>query len=574
VDLPADDGGLTQRVLTALHRRWPAVDLTTFNPARIWKLYGTPACKGDSTADRPHRMARLVNVPAELRPVSRELLELLAGPAPKPETNGHQKSNGHHGARFDIWRWLADHGVEHAEPRPWDGAGKKAELRRCPFSTAHIDGAFVGERGNGAIVVKCQHKSCTGFGWHDLREQFEPGFRDRRNAYHGNGHHETACDDEPTPDVDHHDRRPAPAKPVVYTRLTCGELDQGAYSIEFLVDRLLVAGQPCIIAGGKKTLKTSLLIDLGLSLATGRDFLGRFRVNRSANVALMTGESGLATIQETARRIAIAKGLRLADVSGLIFSPDLPRFGDLRHTEALCGFVTADEIEVVIVDPAYLALATDGNESSLFAVGHLLRGMVEACNSVGAMILLAHHTKKTITDPYAPPELEHIAWAGFPEFARQWILIGRRDAYEPGTGQHRLWLNVGGSAGHSGCYAVDIAEGVYDGLAPRRWELEVKHASEARDDATAKQEQAKEAKRKSKADATLDDDRRAIVRAMAKMTPDTQKAVKERVGIRADRFGHAWASLLDDGTIETGARVTKGNKQTYEAYRLRQENGA
>jgi hypothetical protein len=31
------------------------VDPTTFNPARIWKLYGTTGRKGDSMADRPHR---------------------------------------------------------------------------------------------------------------------------------------------------------------------------------------------------------------------------------------------------------------------------------------------------------------------------------------------------------------------------------------------------------------------------------------------------------------------------------------------------------------------------------------
>ena len=31
-----------------------------FNPARIWKLYGTLAAKGDPTPERPHRLSRLV----------------------------------------------------------------------------------------------------------------------------------------------------------------------------------------------------------------------------------------------------------------------------------------------------------------------------------------------------------------------------------------------------------------------------------------------------------------------------------------------------------------------------------
>jgi hypothetical protein len=40
------------------------IDEKVFNASRIWKLYGTMACKGDGTADRPHRLARLLEVPA------------------------------------------------------------------------------------------------------------------------------------------------------------------------------------------------------------------------------------------------------------------------------------------------------------------------------------------------------------------------------------------------------------------------------------------------------------------------------------------------------------------------------
>ena len=40
------------------------VDLSTYNAARIWKVYGTVAAKGDNTPDRPHRLARLLEVPS------------------------------------------------------------------------------------------------------------------------------------------------------------------------------------------------------------------------------------------------------------------------------------------------------------------------------------------------------------------------------------------------------------------------------------------------------------------------------------------------------------------------------
>ena len=108
-----------------------------------------------------------------------------------------------------------------------------------------------------------------------------------------------------------------------------------------------------------------------------------------------------------------------------------------------------DELEVLAVDPAYMCLP-DVDHANLFQVGEKLRGVSQVCQETGAMLLLAHHNRKTgKADPFAPPELEDIAWAGFQEFARQWLLVGRREPYEPGTGEHRLWLSAGGSAGHS-----------------------------------------------------------------------------------------------------------------------------
>jgi hypothetical protein len=67
VDLAADDGGLVEKILKALAARFSddtvKVDTGVFNAARIWKLYGTMSRKGDDTPDRPHRMARILDIP-------------------------------------------------------------------------------------------------------------------------------------------------------------------------------------------------------------------------------------------------------------------------------------------------------------------------------------------------------------------------------------------------------------------------------------------------------------------------------------------------------------------------------
>jgi hypothetical protein len=69
IDLDNNDAAtrLIQDALRALASRFSngqvEIDTKTFNAARIWKLYGTAACKGSSTSDRPHRLAKLMDVP-------------------------------------------------------------------------------------------------------------------------------------------------------------------------------------------------------------------------------------------------------------------------------------------------------------------------------------------------------------------------------------------------------------------------------------------------------------------------------------------------------------------------------
>jgi hypothetical protein len=67
VNLPADDGGLIRRILSSLAARFNnehvTIDQKVFNAARICKLPGTLARKGDSVPDRPHRRAKLLEVP-------------------------------------------------------------------------------------------------------------------------------------------------------------------------------------------------------------------------------------------------------------------------------------------------------------------------------------------------------------------------------------------------------------------------------------------------------------------------------------------------------------------------------
>lgn len=66
IDCPNDKdaAGLIDGCLKAINARFSddvvVTDLSVFNAARIWKLYGTLVCKGDPTPERPHRIARIL----------------------------------------------------------------------------------------------------------------------------------------------------------------------------------------------------------------------------------------------------------------------------------------------------------------------------------------------------------------------------------------------------------------------------------------------------------------------------------------------------------------------------------
>jgi hypothetical protein len=67
IDQRPDDAGTVRRCLTGLARRFDTdrvkIDQAVHNPARLLKLPGTIARKGDDTSDRPHRRAKLLEIP-------------------------------------------------------------------------------------------------------------------------------------------------------------------------------------------------------------------------------------------------------------------------------------------------------------------------------------------------------------------------------------------------------------------------------------------------------------------------------------------------------------------------------
>jgi hypothetical protein len=294
-------------------------------------------------------------------------------------------------------------------------------------------------------------------------------------------------------------------------------------------------------------------------LATGGKWLNEMQVLRKCNVGVMSGENGPGSLQDVALRVCASKGLSLAEIESLVWCDDLPQFDSKGDLVALKHWILDNNLEVVIIDPAYLAMP-GADAGNMFVQGPLLRAVSKVCKDNGAMLVLVHHVTGTAGKSKDPLELSDIAWAGFKEFAAQWWLVNRRERYAEGSGEHRLWLSIGGRAGHSGLWGVDVNEGVRCDLAERRWDVSV-FSGGAATGADAERQDSR----------NLEHDTSAIrVVLSAAKGPETKSNIRTLAKIRnSTRLDTAIDHLLLHKEI-VPAKVDRGNKQSYDGFVLRE----
>jgi hypothetical protein len=375
-----------------------------------------------------------------------------------------------------------------------------------------------------------------------------------------------------------------------FCALGSAEFFSSNYAARYMVERMLVEGQPGVAGGVKKGMKTSILIDLAVSLATATPFLSRFRVYRQTPVLFVSAESGEATIQATARRICSARGVVPSSLDGWCWwSFRLPQFGSVQQMGAFRQGLSSLPRSggLAVLDPLYLALLAglnprDVQAGNLYQVGPLLLRVAQACLSARWTPLLAHHTTKHAE--HEPLDLDDLAMAGIAEFSRQWLLLSRREAYQDGTGCHRLWLRAGGSIGHSSLWGVDIDEGDVEAdddtgavrFDSRRWDVTVTPAAEL----IAGEQEGRAATRREGDARQVRDDCSRLLMALDKLVKTsrdpaaywTETKVREAAGLSGARITRAVLALLEEGVIERGKAVTwggKGNKVRREVEGIR-----
>ena len=195
IDVPLDKDGdrLIEDCLKALAAlfttREVEIDQKVFNRARIFKAYGTLACKGDSTLERPWRLARLLSAPDQITPISIDTLKKLAELKPteaKPQPQSQSPSETRHfREKIDLTTWLPEHGITVRKIGDWDG-WVTYEPECCPFDPAHTSSSVkFFQHPAGAIKFRCEHNGCAGKDWHDVRLKVDPTYHPYGGHYYG-----------------------------------------------------------------------------------------------------------------------------------------------------------------------------------------------------------------------------------------------------------------------------------------------------------------------------------------------------------------------------------------------------
>lgn len=343
---------------------------------------------------------------------------------------------------------------------------------------------------------------------------------------------------------------------------------------EFWIEGILAAGQPQLWSGPAKALKTSLLVDQCLSLAAGVPFLGQYTVPEPKRVLLLSSESGGFTLQETARRICAAKGLNLAALGDRLqwgFRP--PQLTDANHLAALTEFIGQQKFDLVAIDPAYLSLQMDSAEAAnQFAVGALLQRLTTLQAETGAVPVLAAHFRK-FNAPGEMPTLEHIAGAGFGQWARQWFLLNRQEPFNPDNpGLHKLLAAWGGSAGHCGGTAIHVTEGLREH--GRYWGVQLQGLTQTFTEETdAKKVRQRE--KKLAADRKLEEQRRQAVLNAMKSFPngETKTKIRQDAKLSPDSFEPIWTMLQQAQevcSVVLQKKTAGGKVKEVEGWRLMQ----
>ena len=123
-------------------------------------------------------------------------------------------------------------------------------------------------------------------------------------------------------------------------------------------------------------------------------------------------------------------------------------------------------------------------------------------------------------------------------------------------------MSVGGRAGHSGLWTLDVDEGEYQPGVQQRWEVAVRPATEARQAVHHEREAARSSSREQAVAAKREETKQRIIRAAAKYQQgETATVIRDTAGLHDREFKPALREIVEAGGL-LPCQITKPCRKT------------
>jgi hypothetical protein len=339
-------------------------------------------------------------------------------------------------------------------------------------------------------------------------------------------------------------------------------------SLQYLIQDVIAEGEKLLISAPKKTMKTSIMLDAAMSIATGTPFLGRFEVPEPRPVLLLLTETSEVEIKNRVRRIAAARDVDWAP-KNLHYVTEQLTLGETAQNAMVEKAINDTQAALTVFDPASKVLSRIGEHASnMFCFSRLLNPIDEIAARTGTTLGFIHHTTGAGGRIGARPRLDDSAFPGLSQWARQWISLSKRAEMEPREMIHSVFFHFAGSDSRSLEGLLRITEGARDTSKPlngQGWQVEFID-DEALQAEYAERRQARAAKRATK---EIESTKSAIVTFLSKQPRQAATSRKLARGVpKPRRHEAAIAALVEegvvarDGSVQSGTRTAPGIRLT------------
>ncbi len=164
------------------------IDISTANPARLTRFYGTVTCKGRNTEERPHRRSGIISIGDNTRSASVDDIKVIIDDLLGCRYSDNVDNNNYiiHSLdkpNNDLKQCLISHGIKISHTKEEEDCLIHV-LDKCPYNDEHTDkSAFVMEFNNGNIVARCHHNSCSENNWETLKQKYGINYSNKNTDY-------------------------------------------------------------------------------------------------------------------------------------------------------------------------------------------------------------------------------------------------------------------------------------------------------------------------------------------------------------------------------------------------------